>query len=86
MHVNRGVPLNIAEKVYAWIMDIFIAPNGCEVAKVVTENGVTVYVDTSIPKDAMQALHAKMKRHLMSLLDPSIPVETAELERLRQED
>lgn len=86
MHVNRGVPLNIAEKVYAWIMDIFIAPNGCEVAKVVTENGVTVYVDTSVPKDAMKALHAKMKRHLIFLLDPSIPVETAELERLRQED
>jgi hypothetical protein len=67
-------------------MDIFIAPNGCEVAKVVTENGVTVYVDTSVPKDAMKALHAKMKRHLIFLLDPSIPVETAELERLRQED
>jgi hypothetical protein len=72
--------------VYSWIMDTFIAPNGCEVAKVVTENGVTVYVDTSIPKDAMKAFHAKMKRRLISLLDPSIPEENAELERLRQED
>lgn len=86
MYVNRRDLSKITEKVYARVMDTFMALNGCEVAKVVTENGVTVYVDTSIPKDAMQALHAKMKRHLISLLDPSIPEENAELERLRQED
>jgi hypothetical protein len=67
-------------------MDTFTAPNGCEVAQVVTENGVTVYVDTSIPKDGMKGLRASLKRHLISLLDPSIPEEKAELERLRQED
>ena len=67
-------------------MDTFIAPNGCEVAKIVTDNGATVYIDTAIPQDGLKGLQASMKRHLISLLDPAIPGEQAELERLQQKD
>jgi hypothetical protein len=33
----------------------FTAANGCEVIKVVTDSGVTGYIDASIPREAIEA-------------------------------
>lgn len=46
------------------IMKTFIAQNGKEVAKLVTPSGVTVYVDTSIPLEAMEGLKQKLSKKI----------------------
>jgi hypothetical protein len=38
----------------------FTAANGCEVIKVVTDLGVTGYIDASIPLEAIEAWHRRL--------------------------
>lgn len=42
----------------------FTAANGCEVIKVVTDSGVTGYIDASIPLGAIEALRRRMSANL----------------------
>jgi hypothetical protein len=42
----------------------FTAANGCEVIKVVTDSGVTGYIDASIPLGAIEALYRRLSADL----------------------
>jgi hypothetical protein len=42
----------------------FTAANGCEVIKVVTDLGVTGYIDASIPPGAIEAWHRRLSADL----------------------
>jgi hypothetical protein len=41
-------------------MRTFSARNGCDVVKIVTDNGATVYVAASIPAEVMQEWHTRL--------------------------
>jgi len=45
-------------------MEKFIATNGREVAKIVTTSGVTGYIDTSIPREALEGMCDLLLRDL----------------------
>lgn len=47
-------------------MKVFIAQNGQEVAKFVTATGITGYVDTSIPLEALEGLKKKLEAKIAS--------------------
>jgi hypothetical protein len=38
----------------------FTATNGCEVIKVVTDSGVTGYIDASVPPEAIEAWYRRL--------------------------
>jgi len=42
----------------------FTAANGCEVIKVVTDSGVTGYIDASIPPEAIEAWYRRLSADL----------------------
>lgn len=51
---------SVLSRAYNAFMKKFIAQNGQEVAKFVTPSGVTGYVDTSIPMEALVGLRDKL--------------------------
>lgn len=58
----HAVQVNPAKPVYYKLMKTFIAANGREVVEVETPEGVTVAIDTTIPRDALQAIRNRMDR------------------------
>lgn len=55
--VSRNIKsaMEPAYRVYHFLMEKFIAANGREVLKTVTESGVTGYLDSSIPAEVIPA-------------------------------
>ena len=51
-------------RLYNALMKIFTAQNGEKVAKFVTPSGVTGYVDTSIPMEALEGLKKKLAKKI----------------------
>lgn len=48
--------LQVLRKVYDLVMDKFRAANGQDVLKVVTDSGVTGYMDASVPTEVLEAM------------------------------
>ena len=76
--VSRNIKsvLEPASRVYHFFMEKFIAANGREVLKTVTESGVTSYIDAAIPADVIPAWRkqiaesrARNRRELAHVLD-----------------
>lgn len=73
--VSRNIK-SFALGVYHFLMEKFIASNGREVLKAVTESGVTGYMDAAIPAEVLPAWRrqiaesrARNRRELVQLLD-----------------
>jgi len=69
-------------RVYHWLMKTFSAPNGREVSETVTASGVTGFMDTSIPKEALEGWRAQLLRRMTN----DTETELAELQRLSRND
>lgn len=73
---NIKSAIESAFRVYHFLMEKFIAANGREVLKTVTESGVTGYMDLSIPAEVLPAWRrqiaesrARNRRELAHVLD-----------------
>lgn len=62
-------------------MKIFTAQNGKEVAKFITESGVTCYVDTSVPTEALEGIKQKLSAKIKNkqAANPEVPKKPDEL-------
>jgi len=76
--VSRNIKsaMKPAYRVYHFLMEKFIAANGREVLKTVTESGVTGYMDARIPSEVIPAWRkqiaesrARNRRELAHVLD-----------------
>ncbi|HEY8094776.1 MAG TPA: hypothetical protein VIE65_01585 [Methylobacter sp.] len=66
--------------VYHVYMKTITAPNGREIAIFTTPSGVTGYIDTSIPMEAIQGLRAKLEAKLGIVPGSSQPSPTDQIQ------
>lgn len=66
------------------IMKTLTTPHGRQVSETITDSGVTGWMDTSIPQDALRGWREQLLRRMAADIHAQHAEEMIEIERLRE--